>query len=155
MFGGDGGAGRQTLEVPLEWRRQRFVEIVDIEDHVALWRGEPPEVHEVRVPTRLHADTTGRCGAEVRRHDGRPASIEGKRGGRHAAESDGYQLEDPPLIRCLQALHGIDAVWRGMPTGLRCARGHVAQGAAFGGAFVRRQVTRRMCRDCGTHLAFV
>ena len=79
MLGGDDNARGQPLDVPLPWRRQCFVEIVDVEKDVALRRGEPAEIHQVSVAAGLHAKP-GHCGrSQVSRHDGGRPAIEGER----------------------------------------------------------------------------
>ena len=57
---GDDHAGGQTLDVPLERRRQRLVEVVDVEHEPALRRGEDAEVQQVRVSAGLDAQTRRR-----------------------------------------------------------------------------------------------
>ncbi len=61
MAGGDDNAGRQSLDVPLPGSGQRFIEVVDVEENVALRRGEAAEIHQVSVATGLHAKS-GRRG---------------------------------------------------------------------------------------------
>jgi hypothetical protein len=46
---GDLEAGDQALDVPLPRARQRLVEVVEVEDQVAVGRGEAAEVREVRI----------------------------------------------------------------------------------------------------------
>ena len=55
MTSRDDNAGRESLNVPLPRRRQCFIEIVDVEEDVALRRGETAEVHQVSVAARLNA----------------------------------------------------------------------------------------------------
>ena len=71
----DHDARREPLEIPLEWGRQRLVEVVDVEDDVALRRREAAEVHQVRVAAGLHADP-----AASGSWPGRPPSARPSRG---------------------------------------------------------------------------
>ena len=50
---GDHEARRETLYVPLPGRGQRLIEVIDVEDDVALGRGEPAEVDQVAVAASL------------------------------------------------------------------------------------------------------
>ena len=61
---------REPLHVPLERRRQRLVEVVQVEDEVALGGGEDPEVREVAVAAGLDLDPAPRRRAEVGGHHG-------------------------------------------------------------------------------------
>ena len=54
-------ARRQALEVPLERSRQRLVEVVDVEQQLALGRAVQAEVREVGVAAELHGQA--RCAA--------------------------------------------------------------------------------------------
>ena len=64
---GDDDAGGQALDVPLPGGREGLVEVVDVEDLVALRRGEGAEVREVGVAAGLDgqarswASPPGRC----------------------------------------------------------------------------------------------
>jgi hypothetical protein len=53
---GDLEARGQPLHVPLPRARQRLVEVVEVEHELALWRGEHPEVGQVRIAAQLHGD---------------------------------------------------------------------------------------------------
>ena len=136
MMGGDDDAGRQPLDVPLPWRRQGFVEIVDVEEDVALRRGEAAEIHEVSVAARLHAKPGGGGRGQVGRHDRGRAAIEGERRLRHAPEAYRDQLRNPAFIGLVQKLDRIAPVLGRLPAALRCARRGVAQRLARGAPFV-------------------
>ena len=90
MMGGDDDAGRQPLDVPLPRGRQGLVEIVDVEEDVALWRGEAAEIHEVSIAAGLHAKSGGWGRGQVSRHDRGRAAIEDEGRLRHAPEADRY-----------------------------------------------------------------
>ena len=141
MLGGDDDAGRQPLDVPLPWRRQGLVEIIDVEEDVALRRGKAAEIHEVGVAARLHAKSGGRTRSEIGRHDGGRAAIKGERRLRHAPEADRDQLRNPVFIGLVQKLDRIAPVPGRLPAAMGCARRCVAQRLARGAPFVRRHVT--------------
>ena len=69
-------ARRQSLHVPLERARQRFVEIVHAEDVGAFRRPEGPEVREVRVAAQLDRESGSRQRRQIGGHDRRGAAIE-------------------------------------------------------------------------------
>ena len=73
MLRRDHHARRKPLEVPLERGRQRLVEIVDVEDHVALRRREAAEVHQVRVAAGLHPHARWSASWRGRRPSARPS----------------------------------------------------------------------------------
>ena len=52
---GDGEAGHQPFDVPLERARQRLVEVVDAEDELPVRGGEDTEVGQMRVAAQLHS----------------------------------------------------------------------------------------------------
>src|SRR5262249_41594295 len=51
----DFNTGGQPFKVPFPRSRERFVEIVDVENQVSLGRRESAEVHDVAITARLHA----------------------------------------------------------------------------------------------------
>jgi len=53
---GDLKAGGQAFDVPLPRTGKGLIEVVDVEDHLALRGGEQAEVGQVRIPAQLHAD---------------------------------------------------------------------------------------------------
>ena len=56
---------------------QGLVEVVEVEQHLALRRGEHAEVQQVGVAAELHVEARTRRGRQVCRHDERRATIEG------------------------------------------------------------------------------
>ena len=87
MTSGDDHAGRKSLNVPLPGRRQGFVEIVDVEEDVALRRSETAEIHKMSVAAGLHAKSARRGRRQIGRHDRGRAAIEGERRLGHAGEA--------------------------------------------------------------------
>ena len=71
MMSGDDDAGREPLNVPLPGRRQGFVEIVDVEEDVALRRRETAEIHQVSVAAGLYAKSGRRGQCQIGRHEPR------------------------------------------------------------------------------------
>src|SRR3974390_3065017 len=53
--GGD-KARNQALDVPLPRRDRRFIEVVDVEDELALGCGEAAEIQQMAVAARLYID---------------------------------------------------------------------------------------------------
>ena len=58
-------ARREALQVPLERAGERLVEVVQVEDEVALGRGEATEVREVRVTAELRRQVGARGARDV------------------------------------------------------------------------------------------
>ena len=69
-------AGHQALQVPLPRADGDLIEIVQVEDDVALRRTVKPEVVDVRIAAHDHLDAGGRGFGEVPRHDARGATQE-------------------------------------------------------------------------------
>jgi len=84
--------GCETLDVPLERARQGLVEIVEVEDQVALRRCEAAEIGEVRVARELDGEPgpDGR-GQVVRHHNCRPAE-EGEGRDEHATVTNWHEF---------------------------------------------------------------
>ena len=142
----DHDAGGQALEVPFEGRGQRLVQVVDVEDDVALGRGKGAEVHQVRVAAGLHAQAAARRGGQVGGHQRCRAAIEGEGRRRHAPEADRDQFGQASRVRFAQQFHRVAAALGRLPAGVRRARHRVAQGLALGTAVAGRQIG-------GCHLA--
>ena len=74
-------AGGQPLHIPLPRPGKRLVEVVEVEDHLALRRAEQAEVGQVGVTAELHGDPRLRGGGQIGGHDEGGAPVEGE--GRH------------------------------------------------------------------------
>ena len=127
MTGGDDDAGRESLDVPLPGSRQSFVEVVDVEEDVALRRGEAAEIHKVSVAAGLHAKSGGWGRRQIGRHDRGRAAIEGERRLGHAAEADRDQFRDAAFVGLAQKLDRIAPILGRLPAAVRGARRRVAQ----------------------------
>ena len=57
VAGGDDEAGDEALDVPLERRRKRLVEVIEIEHRAPVGGSEHAEVGEVSVTAALHAES--------------------------------------------------------------------------------------------------
>ncbi len=90
--GGEHEGSDEPLHVPLPGRRQRLVEVVDVEDEPAFGRGKAAEIHQVAITARLDANTGRRRMGQIGRHDRRGAAIEGERRSQHAAIAKRHQL---------------------------------------------------------------
>jgi len=88
-------ARRQAQHVPLPRSGQRLVEVVDVENQVALGRPVTAEVHEMRIATQLHAHAGDRHRREVGGHNRRGAAKKSERRRQHASVTDGNQLRYP------------------------------------------------------------
>ena len=139
-MGGDHHAGRKSLDIPLPGSGQGFVEIVDVEEDVALRRREAAEIHQVSVAAGLHAKSGRRGRGKVRRHDRGRAAIEGERRLGHAAEADRDQFCDAAFVGLAQKLDRIAPILGRLPTALRGARRRGAQRLPCGAPLVRGYV---------------
>ena len=127
MAGGDDDAGRQPLHVPLPGSGQSFIEVVDVEEDVALRRGEAAEIHKVSVAASLYAKSGRRGGREIGRHERGCPAIEGERRLSHAPETDGDQFRDAALVGLAQKLDRIAPILGRLPAAVGDARCSVAQ----------------------------
>ena len=127
---------REALEIPLPWRGQRLVEVVDGEDDPPLGGGEPAEVAQVRVPAALHVDAAGRSRAQVGRHrEGRPA-VERERRADHAPVTQREQFRHAPLLGGEDRLDRVSPSSGRLPDAMRLPRAGLAQRLA-GGVLLR------------------
>ena len=97
----------QPAQVPLPASRVRLVEVVEVDDEVALRRGVEAEVAQVGVAADHRRDPGGREVAEiVGHHPGGPPE-EPVRRGRHPAHPDRDQRVHPALVRSPDLLHDV------------------------------------------------
>ena len=136
MASGDDDAGRESLDVPLPGSGQGFVEIVDVEEDVALRRGEAAEIHKVSVAAGLYAKSGRRGRRQIGRHDRGCAAIKGERRLGHASEADRDQLRDSAFVGLAQKLDRIAPILGRLPAAVRGARRRVAQRLACGAPLV-------------------
>jgi hypothetical protein len=140
MAPGQDDAGGQPLEIPLPWRRQGLVEVVDVENDLPLGCGEAAEVRQMRVAAGLDPDSGGGGGGEIRRHHVRRAAIEREGRLHHPAEPDGYQARHPAGVRFVEQVDQVSPIpWR-LPLAVRFARDLVAQRLADGPPLIRCQM---------------
>ena len=119
---GDGETHSKTLYIPLEAGRQRFVEIIDIEDRRPLGCRIGTEIRQMAVTAGLHAQSGGRTGSEVGRHDRRGTAEESEWIGLHPRIPDRKQFRDPALALPDQNFDRIGTIWEHLPFGLRAVR---------------------------------
>ena len=111
----DGDAGGEALEVPFERRRQRLVEIGDVENGCAVRCRIDAEIRQMAVAAGLHPDAAGRRGRKIRRHHHSRTAQEGERRLLHAAIADRQQRRDPMPAGLDQHVHRITPVGRRLP----------------------------------------
>ena len=92
VAGGDDDARHEALDVPLKRRRQRLIEVVEIEDNTAIRRREHAEVRQVRIAATLHTQPGRRGAREIARHDRRGPAVERERRDDHPAVPDRHEL---------------------------------------------------------------
>ena len=116
---GDGEAGHEPLEVPLERAGQRLVEVVDAERQPAVGRGEAAEVGQVGVPAQLRVQARARGPAEIHRHQRSCAPEERERRHEHAPVLDRDQLGHPRRVLLRHHLDRVAAVRDRFERGVR------------------------------------
>jgi hypothetical protein len=88
----DREAGRHPFHVILEGPRQGFVEVVQVEQQLALRGGEHAEIRQMRIAAQL-GDQPRRGGVlEVRGHDLRRPPVEGEGRHHHPAMPDRHEV---------------------------------------------------------------
>jgi hypothetical protein len=120
-------AGRQALQVPLERRGQRLVEIVDIEHRRTLGGGEGAEIGQMAIAARLHDQPADRRDSQVLGHDCGGAAEEGEGRLAHPLVAQRQQAGDAMAAGLDQRSHRVAPGGRGYPFSLRAARHLLAQ----------------------------
>jgi hypothetical protein len=82
-------------------RRKRLVEIVDIEDELALGRSKTPEIGDVAIAASLHADACSWGTGKIGGHQRRGAAKEREGRGAHSGITNRQQLRQSSAIRFL------------------------------------------------------
>ena len=100
LAGGHDDARRESLHVPLPRPGVRLVEVVQVDDEVALGGGEHAEVHQMCVAARpdLEPRSTG-VRDEIERHHRRRAAVKSERRLEHAPPADGHELLKSRRVR--------------------------------------------------------
>ena len=139
----DREAGGEPLHVPLEWSRQRLVEVVDAEDEPPVRCGEDAEVGEVRVAAELGVQSRPGPIREVGRHEIGAAAEKGERGHEHAPVPDRAELWKPRLRLLLEKIDRVSAHRRRLPNGVRGAGQLAARRLSPSSTLGRREVRYR------------
>ena len=126
---GDGEAGHQPLDVPLERARQRLVEVVDAEHQPPVGRGEGTEVGQMRIAAELHVQPGPRRAGQIGRHRVGRAAEERERRHQHPPVADRHQLGHPRGGLLLQQLDRITPIGRPAPIRHAPERGAAALAA--------------------------
>src|SRR5271156_3916416 len=89
---GKDDAGGEALDVPFPGSLKGFVEIVDVEQELALGAGKAAEIRSVAITAGLHANSCGGSFREIPGHHGCRTAEERERGLAHAAGAGGEEL---------------------------------------------------------------
>ena len=100
-------AGGESLHVPLKGPGQRLVEVAQVEQEVALWRGPQTKIEDVGVAAELDPQPAVGPGREIGGHHGGRSAVVVPRRGHHASMSDGEQLGDPDGVLGQDRIEGI------------------------------------------------
>ena len=125
---GEREGGDKTRDVPVPWRRQGFIEIVDVEDDLAFRGGEAAEIEQMTIAGGLDMEASCRGSREVCRHDTRGAATESKRRLRHAAKLDRNQFGHPVLVGFAQQIDRVGARGIALPDTMAFAGKFLPQG---------------------------
>ena len=112
---GDGEAGHQPFDVPLERAGQRLVEVVDAEDQLPVRGGEDAEVGQMRIAAQLHRQAGSGRARQVGGHQVGRTAVEGERRDQHSAVTDRDQLWHPTCALLLEEANGVRPVRRRLP----------------------------------------
>src|SRR4029079_11105911 len=126
-FGCDGGAGGQTLEIPLPGTDIDFVKIVDRENEIAFGRGIDAKIADVHVPARPRSDAGHGQGRQIACHDRRRPAQEGKWAGEHAAITNRYELLHARGVLPFENFNGIGTIGSAVIMRMRFTRYPFAQ----------------------------
>ena len=147
LASGDPDTRHQPAQVPFPAARVRLIEIVEVDDQVALGGGVETEVAQVRVAADDRRDAGGGQLGNVLGHDDSGAAQESVGIGRHPADPQWDQPVQPALMRLHDLLHRVGSVGRRRPVaqraaGHRCAAVRVPSGsdprARWAGGAARR-----------------
>ena len=139
---GDDRARREPLQVPFERRRQRFVEVVQVEVERAFRRAEQSKVPDVRVAACLHAQPGLGSGGEIGGHEpGRPAEEAERRCG-HAPVAQPQELGEPVGLGGAERGDRVGTSVGRRPGRLLCTRNRGSHRAAGNAAFGRTREGR-------------
>src|SRR5262249_49371300 len=133
---GDGKTRSKALYIPFERGRQRFVEIVDVEDWGPLGCRIGAEIRQMAVTAGLHTQSGGRTRREVGRHDCRGAAQKSEWIGLHPRVPDRKQFRDPGLALADQNFDRIRTIRGHLPFGLRAGRPLPTPFGTLGASFV-------------------
>ncbi len=147
VAGRHGKARPEALDIPLPRRRQRFVEVVDVQNQVALRRGEDAEVQQMAVAARLYSQAGAGERGQVVSHQARRAAQEGERAAQHPPITDGDQIRHAIPIGLFQHADRVASLGRRLPGGVALARQLLAQRLARRHALVSRE--KRGARSLG------
>ena len=120
----------EPAQVPLPRPGVGLVEVVEVEDEVALRGGVEPEVAQVGVAADHGQDAGRGQPGEVLRHDRRRAAQEGERGRRHPSDPHRDQPLDPALVGGQHEVDGVGPAAAGLPPAQRRPRRALPQPAA-------------------------
>ena len=91
-------AGGEALDVPFPGGLKSFVEIVDVEQKLALGAGKAAEICGVAIAAGLHANSGGGSFGEIPCHHCGRTAEEGERGLAHAAVADGQEFGETAAV---------------------------------------------------------
>ena len=137
---------RQPLHIPLPRAGQGLIEVVDVEHHLPLGRGEHPEVRQVRVTADLDRQTGAGRGGQVGGHDQRGSPVERERRHQHPAVTDRNQLRDPARRLLLEQHNRVGSVHGRLPAAMAGPRNLVTRRLPPGDTLLGSQV-----RDLAYH----
>ena len=114
--GGDGEAGRHSLDVVLEGAGEGLVEVVQVEQQHPFGRREPAEVREVGIPAQLGLQPRRRRVLQIGGHDLGGTPVEGERRHHHPTVTHGDQVWLPREVLFRQQRYRVGPARGRLPT---------------------------------------
>ena len=133
-------AGGEALHVPFPRAGKRLVEVVDVEQDLALGGAEEAEVRQVRVAAELDVDARARGRSQIGGHDERRATVERERRVEHPSVPDRHELGHPALGLLLEQRDRVGPVGRWLPGAVGRSRRRLPRLLAAGDALLHGQM---------------
>ena len=131
---GEDEGGGEAFEVPLEGAGDGFVEVIEVEDELAVGGGEGAEVLDVGVAAELDGEAGVGEAGEVGGHDGDGAAEEGEGVDAHTRIFDGEERGEAAGAGGFEDGDGIERAGLGVEGDVELARDGVTEAFAFGDA---------------------
>ena len=131
---GEDEGGGHAFDVPFPGAGDGFVEIVEVEDQLAVGSGEGAKVLDVGIAAELDDETGVGEAGKVGSHDGDGAAEEGEGGDHHARVFDGEEVLDPVFGGTEEYGDGVESAVFRVEVDMGLAGDGITEALAFGDA---------------------